>query len=453
MEHPKHLEPPRDRNSSLVRSCLRGLRHSIAPVLIVAVAFALLWHLNERKVAELRVLESASVEDPATQGLRSYCDTLRPGVSLHASLLKTDIPVQQIASLLSEMGNVLDLRKLLPGESYEVITDGQDSLRMLRYRKAPGEIFVVEPIEDGFTVFQENIPLTKVVRKVEGTVDVSLYDAVIASGGDAELAVMLSDVFAWDVDFFTDPRKGDKFSFIVEQYMRGGRPRGYTRVLAAVYSGQEMTRDAYSYQVSDGKAGYFDSQGRSLKRAFLRSPLNYRRISSYFSNSRFHPILKRYRPHHGIDYAANYGTPVVTIGDGVVEYAGWKGGFGRYVSVRHNSTFTSTYGHLSKFGKGVRRGVRVAQGQVIGYVGSSGLSTGPHLDFRLKQNGKYVNFLRIAPPALAAVPKAEMAAFEAHKSGLLQAMSSMAASQTLELAEFEARFFPDSLESGLAMAK
>ena len=453
MENPIHHESPRRKNPSRARGFARGLTHAVAPVLVAAIAFVLLWNLHQKEAAELRSLESVSVQDTSALGLRTYCDTLKPGVSLHASLLKTDISVQQISSLLGELGNVLDLRKLLPGESYELITDGQDSLRMLRYRKAPGEIFVVEPVEDGLTVFQENIPLTKVVRKVEGTVDVSLYDAVIASGGDAELAVMLSDIFAWDVDFFTDPRKGDKFSLIVEQYMRGGYPRGYTRVLAAAYNGKEISKDAYAYRVSDGKSGYFDSDGKSLRRAFLKSPLNYRRISSYFSNARYHPILKRYRPHHGIDYAARYGTPVVTVGDGVVEYAGWKGGFGRYVSIRHNSTFTSTYGHLSRFGKGVRRGTRVAQGHVIGYVGSSGLSTGPHLDFRLRQGGSYINPLRLAPPPLASVPKAEMAAFERHKGLLVQAMNSMAASQTMELVEFEAKFLPDSLESSLAMAK
>jgi murein DD-endopeptidase MepM/ murein hydrolase activator NlpD len=373
-------------------------------------------------------------------------------VSLHASLLKADISVEQITSLLGELGNVLDLKKLLPGESYELVTDEQDSLRMLRYCKAPGEVFVVEPVEDGLTVFQENIPLTKVVRKIEGTVDVSLYDAVCASGGDAELAVMLSDIFAWDVDFFTDPRKGDKFSFIVEQYMRGGHPRGYIRILAASYNGAEISKDAYTYCTSDGKMGYFDSEGNSLRRAFLRSPLNYRRISSYFSLSRFHPILKRFRPHLGIDYAASYGTPIVTIGDGVVEYAGWKGGFGRFVSIRHNSTYTTTYGHLSGFGKGIRRGARVSQGQVIGYVGASGLATGPHLDFRIRQGNTYINFLRIAPPSLASVPKAEMAAFDTGKGLLVQAMNSLAASQTMDLAEFEAKFFPDTLQANLAMS-
>jgi len=439
-------------NPSRVRSRLNGLKHAIAPALIVAIAFALLWQLNQKKAVELRTLESASVGDSVMKGLHSYRDTLKPGVSLHASLLKTDISVQQIASLLGELGNVLDLKKLLPGESYELITDGQDSLRMLRYRKAPGEVFVVEPAEEGLTVFQENIPLTKVVRKIDGTLDVSLYDAVCASGGDAELAVMLSDIFAWDVDFFTDPRKGDKFTLIVEQYMRGGSPRGYARILAASYRGEEISKDAYAYRVSDGKSGYFDSEGKSLRRAFLRSPLNYRRISSYFSNARYHPILKRYRPHHGIDYAARYGTPVVTIGDGVVEYAGWKGGFGRFVSIRHNSTFTSTYGHLSGFGKGVRHGTRVAQGRVIGYVGSSGLSTGPHLDFRLSQGGTFINPLRLAPPPLASVPAVEMAAFDRHKGLLIQAMSSIPASQTMDFAEFESKFFPDTLQSNLAMS-
>ncbi len=429
----------------------RALVHLTLPVVVAVISLFLLWQLKENtRVTRFNSPDSVSVAALRIPGLQSYCDTLKPGISLHASLLKTDISVNQIAGLLDELGNVLDLRRLLPGESYELITDARDSVRMLRYFKAPGEVFVVEPIEEGLTVFQENIPLTKVVRRVEGTVELSLYDAVCASGGDAELAVLLSEIFAWDIDFFTDPRKGDRFSLLVEEYIRGGHHRGYGKILAATYDGEEAKKDAFLFYVSEGKHGYFDSDGESLRRAFLRSPLNYSRISSYFSNRRFHPILKRYRPHHGIDYAAKYGTPVVTIGNGVVEYAGWKGGYGRFVSIRHNSQYTSTYGHLSRFGKGIRRGARVTQGQVIGYVGSSGLSTGSHLDFRMTRNGSFINPLRLEIPPQASVPKSEMANFERQKASLTQALNSMPPSGEMDAFEFEQRFFPDTLPPALA---
>jgi murein DD-endopeptidase MepM/ murein hydrolase activator NlpD len=204
------------------------------------------------------------------------------------------------------------------------------------------------------------------------------------------------------------------------------------------------------FRRANGNSGYFDGEGKSLRRAFLRSPLNYRRISSFFTEHRFHPILKIFRPHHGVDYAASYGTPIVTIGDGVVEYGGWKGGYGRFVSIRHNSTYTSTYGHLSGFGKGIVRGARVQQGQVIGYVGSSGLATGPHLDFRITRGGSFINPLRLNIPPVDPVPGAEMGTFRGYVQELAEALDSMRASEWMELGEFERRFFPDSASISVA---
>jgi murein DD-endopeptidase MepM/ murein hydrolase activator NlpD len=288
------------------------------------------------------------------------------------------------------------------------------------------------------------------VRKIEGEVTLSLYDAVCASGGDAELAMLLSDIFAWDIDFFTDPRSGDRFSLLVEQYVRGGNRREYGAVLAARYQGKEVSKEAYLFRLANGNRGYFDGEGKSLRRTFLRSPLNYRRISSFFTNSRFHPILKTYRPHHGIDYSARYGTPIVAIGDGKVQYAGWKGGYGRFVSIRHNSIYESTYGHLSRFGKGIARGARVKQGQVIAYVGSSGLSTGPHLDFRIARNGSFVNPLKLSVPPLEPVPQGEIATFKGRAQDLTKALDSMRTSEWMELSEFERRFFPDSASISVA---
>jgi murein DD-endopeptidase MepM/ murein hydrolase activator NlpD len=167
---------------------------------------------------------------------------------------------------------------------------------------------------------------------------------------------------------------------------------------------------------------YYDCDGNSVRRVFLKSPLNYRRISSYFSNRRFHPILKTYRPHHGVDYAAPTGTPVVSIGDGRVTKAGWNGGMGNYVEIRHNNIYTSCYGHLSRYGRGVRGGVRVKQGQIIGYVGSTGLSTGPHLDFRVKKYGSYVNPLTIDYPRGEPVGEERKEAFFAKRDLVLKGL-------------------------------
>jgi len=294
---------------------------------VACVGLLLFWQLSEKRehASSHPLLDSTSVAAMPASELRSECDTLRTGSSLHASLLGKQIAAAEITRVLDALGDIMDLKKSRPGESYELITDQEGSLKTLRYHRTPGEVFVVEPAEDGLTVFQENIPLIKTVRKVEGVIALSLYDAVCASGGDAELAVLLSDIFAWDIDFFTEPREGDKFCVLVEQYERGEHDIGYGKILAAYYHGKEISKDAFLFQLANGKTGYFDEKGESLRRAFLRSPLNYRRISSYFTNRRFHPILKRYRPHHGIDYAANYGTPVVSIGDGTVTYAGWTG--------------------------------------------------------------------------------------------------------------------------------
>ena len=245
------------------------------------------------------------------------------------------------------------------------------------------------------------------VARFSGTIENSLWQSITERGASPELVVLFADIFAWTFDFLTDCREGDHFEFLVEALYDGDEFVDYGAILVARYDGKRGKVEGVRYRTNGGKPEYFASDGESLQKIFLRSPLNYRRISSGFTTARFHPILKKYRPHLGIDYAAAKGTPVVTIGDGVVVQKGWNGGFGNYVAVRHNGTYTTTYGHLSKYGNGIRQGVRVSQGQVIGYVGSTGLSTGPHLDFRMKRVGKFVNPLKIAVPSADPVPEKE----------------------------------------------
>jgi murein DD-endopeptidase MepM/ murein hydrolase activator NlpD len=303
-----------------------------------------------------------------------------------------------VIEVLDVLGKEVNLRSCKPGDSYIAALSPDGSIASLRYKKGMTQLFMVQRDSTGYVVNEDEIPLVVVTRRVEGVLESSLWEAFTGMGEDPQIALKLADVFAWEIDFVTDPRVGDSFIMIFEELYCEGRKIGVGDVIGARYVNQDEEHLAFGFPDEDGKMQHYDYDGNSVKRVFLKSPLNYRRISSYFSNRRFHPILKIYRPHHGIDYAAPTGTPVVTIGDGRVVSAGWNGGFGNYVEIRHNHVYSSCYGHLSRYGKGVKKGARVRQGQVVGYVGSTGLATGPHLDFRVKKYGSYVNPLTIDYP-------------------------------------------------------
>ena len=245
------------------------------------------------------------------------------------------------------------------------------------------------------------------------TINNSLYGAGVTAGIDPKVVMELTDIFAWDVDFSTDIRKGDKFSVLYESIdIEDSDDKALTgRVLGVAIENGGKSYSAIYYKDKDGRGGYYDEEGKSLERALLKSPLRYSRISSYFSKKRYHPILKKYRAHHGIDYAAPTGTPIEASGDGKVAFAGWKSGYGKYIIIRHNEKYTTAYGHLSRISKGVKKGARVAQGQVIGKVGSTGISTGPHLHYEVKVRGKLVNPLKIKSEPRRSVPREDMPQF------------------------------------------
>jgi len=235
---------------------------------------------------------------------------------------------------------------------------------------------------------------------INGEVSNSFYQSAIDRGIPSDVIMEIADMLAWDIDFLVDIRPGDTFQVVLSRYYRQGKCIGHGKVLAIRFVNQKRVHESFYFTDSKDRPGYYDRKGRSLRKAFLKSPLRYRRISSYFSSRRFHPILKIYRPHYGIDYAAPTGTPVESVANGRISFIGWKRGYGRYIRIRHNHIYETGYGHLSKFAKGLKKGSRVRQGDVIGYVGSSGLSTGPHLDFSISERGKFVNPLSIkSPPA------------------------------------------------------
>ena len=232
-----------------------------------------------------------------------------------------------------------------------------------------------------------------------------------AAGGDQNITMELSEIYAWTVDFF-GIQPGDTFKVVYENRYIKDECIGMGRILASYLKNSGEGHYAYYFE-QNNKGEYFDENGDNLRKAFLKAPLNYKRISSTFSNARKHPVTKVVRPHHGVDYAAPTGTPVVTVADGTVIEKGWdKKGGGNYVKVKHNNTYTTTYMHLNGFAKGIQKGSKVKQGQLIGYVGSTGMSTGPHLDFRLNKNGKYINPLTFESPSANPVSGENKVAFE-----------------------------------------
>lgn len=245
----------------------------------------------------------------------------------------------------------------------------------------------------------------------EGEIKTNLYNSALSHHIDPQIILSLAEIFAWDIDFFTDLRPGDKYQVVYEKIFANGKFVRNGRILAARFINQGRVLEAYYFETSEGKGDYYDAKGNSLRKAFLKAPLRYKRISSYFSYHRLHPILGIVRPHLGIDYAAPIGTPVEAVADGKITYIGWNDGYGKFIKIQHNHIYASTYGHLSRFAKGLRRGSRVKQGQVIGYVGMTGLATGPHLDFRFLKNGRFINYLKFKSPAGRPLPKKYYALF------------------------------------------
>ena len=276
--------------------------------------------------------------------------------------------------------------------------------------------------EGGFVAEKVAIEYEKRTNHLAGTIK----DNLISSIGQEQLpvALNLSDIFAWDIDFTTDMRNGDTFKIIVEELYHENEFKRYGEIIAAEFVNNGKSYRAYRFE-HNGKAGYYDDEGNTLKRAFLKAPLNFRRISSGFSTGRFHPVLKRYRPHHGIDYAAPAGTPVSAVGDGTVTFSGYKGDYGKLVIIRHPNGYKTYYGHLSRVGKGIAPGVKVGQSEIIGYVGSTGLSTGPHLHYEMRVNGAPFNPLRLKVPNGAPIPKGLMAEFEKAREQMSENLASI----------------------------
>ena len=313
----------------------------------------------------------------------------------------------------------IDPKRLFPGTEFRGTLTPSGSLERVEVVIDRQNEVHLELSTDGILVARIERPITSEVLRLEGEVESSLFGAVESAGGDAELAVQIAQIYQWDIDFLRDIRKGDTFVVVADRQTVDGEFYGWGTVFATRFINNGRTLDAVVYPDDSGRLGYYDLEGKPLRKQFLRSPLKFSRVTSRFSGSRFHPVLKRRMPHYGVDYGAPTGTPVHVTADGTVTLAGRNGGGGNMVTVRHTNGYRTNYLHLSRFGKGIRRGARVSQGQVIGFVGSTGLSTGPHLDYRVTLNGKWINPLAISSPAVKPLSEDRLQRFLAHALAVL----------------------------------
>jgi murein DD-endopeptidase MepM/ murein hydrolase activator NlpD len=321
----------------------------------------------------------------------------------------------------------VDFRRLQPGGRLEFHQDTAGALTRIVYRQSPVDI--VEAWRDGetWTAARRDVPVERKVVLVAGTVAGSLFESVEALGEQAQLVLDFAGIFAWDFDFTSDSQPGDRFRMLVEKVYAGDQFVKYDRILVAEYENERKVHTGIYFKDRQG-GGYYTPAGESLRRAFLKSPLEFTRISSTFTRARRHPILGGLRPHLAVDYAAPAGTPIWAVADGRVEFAAYKGGNGNTVVIRHRANFKTMYNHLSRFGKGIRAGAAVKQRQVIGYVGTTGLSTGPHLDYRVIKDGRFVNPLKETfLPGKPISPSSRPAFLEARDSLLAELRTALAA--------------------------
>lgn len=354
--------------------------------------------------------------------------TIQAGDVLAKVLVNEKIAAAEVDKIVRALNSKFRVRNIHPGKKYEIFKTTAGAVSRFDYWDTAVEYFsVIKSTNNKFFCEKITLKVKKVLTKIHGKIKSSLYEALAEKGVPDEIIMTITDIFAWQIDFFNDPRIGDRFKVVYNHYKYGSKFVDDGEILAVQYNGHYIgEHTAIYFQSSDEKIkGYYAPDGSSLRKIFLKAPLEYRKISSYFTNRRFHPILRYYRPHKGIDYSAPSGTPVSSVGDGTVTYAGWNGDFGRCVKIKHNSFYTSVYGHLRSINKNIRKGKRVKQKQEIGRVGSTGLSTGPHLDFRITKNGVFVNFLKLDVPSAKNLPKEYNSEFTAAKEkamGLLESI-------------------------------
>jgi murein DD-endopeptidase MepM/ murein hydrolase activator NlpD len=368
---------------------------------------------------EAEAPESVPPPEPSVPEIRREFveGTIRPGDTITALLGEYFTP-QELLNLSSKSKEVFPLSKICAGQPYKLcLVDG--SFDRFEYDIDKDEQLIIRKEEENIDLTRIPISYAVDTELVRGTITSSLFEAVAESGESPELAMSLADIFAWDIDFIRDIRVGDSFQAFVEKRFRDGKPAGYGRILTSEFTNQGTTYRAFLYQDGNNRPSYYDGEGNSVRKAFLRAPLAFSRISSGFTMRRYHPVTKTWKAHPAIDYAAPTGTPIKTVGDGTIINIGRTKYNGNFIKLRHNNSYETLYLHMNGFAKGMKKGKRVVQGQTIGYVGSTGLATGPHLCFRMYNNGSPVNPNKVRAKAAPPVSRERMAEFKTSIAPLL----------------------------------
>ncbi len=358
----------------------------------------------------------------ASDSLDQKSFSVKKNETISDIFMNLGLPANDIVEIVDKSKEILDVRKIRAGNTYHSFTklDSLNSLAYFVYEKSPVE-FVVFDLNDSINVYERTKEITIRENQKSAVINHSLYVTLMEANASPELAIKLSQIFAWQIDFY-HLQPGDNFKVIYEELLVDSAIYGIGKIKGAYFS--QNAKEFYAIPfVQDSVHQYFDEDGNSLRKAFLKAPLEFGRISSRYSRSRLHPVLKVRRPHLGVDYAAPVGTPVRSTGDGIVVGAGYSKGNGRFVKIRHNSVYTTMYLHLSRFAKGIKKGTNVRQGEVIGYVGSTGLSTGPHLDYRFYVNGKPVDPLRVEVPPSHPVNEELRSEFDVQKNIVIKQLN------------------------------
>jgi len=358
----------------------------------------------------------------------AHAGVVAANMSFYDLMIEFGFDAPSIGLIEKAVRNVYDFRKIYPGQRYEVFAAEDGSVESMRFTERGDEAYIDINFKDG-AVSAEKKEYEYDLRlcPAGGTIATNLFATLDAAGIPQELGHKLADLFAWDIDFHNDMRRGDYFRMIYEEKTRrGDGAKKLGRIVAAEFYARGKSHYAFMFDNGAGGADYFDENGKALRKQLLRAPLSFTRISSSFSHRRFHPVLHHYAPHYGVDYAAPTGTPIMSTGNGTVVAAEHKGGNGKYVKIKHPNGYVTYYLHLSRYGKGIRAGAHVNQGQIIGYVGSTGYATGPHLDYRVQKNGRFVNPRTISLPPADPVSRTNMASFIDLRDRHLSRLSSIA---------------------------
>ncbi len=396
--------------------------HGLAIVLLFVTGLSLaVWPQQSRSVQipiELPELDGLIDELTNQETVTVKEFKVASGDTLSLIFDKAGIPAQTMYRLLESKEHKRLLRAIQPGETMKFITSNQGDLEKFEYVLSP-------VLTESFSFTQEGVlrnTLTRepelVTRYAETIIDSSLFLSAKNAGLSEQLTMEMAQIFAWDIDFALDIRKGDRFSLIYQEKYLDGEKLGYGPILAATFINNGNDFTAIRYTNSEGETGFYSPDGHSMRKAFLRTPLDYARISSHFNPKRKHPILNKIRAHKGTDYAAPSGTPIKAAGDGKVTFAGVKGGYGKTIVLQHGQTYSTLYAHMRNFHKSIRKGKTVKQGQIIGYVGNTGLSTGPHLHYEFRVNGVHRNPVTVKLPDAQPVPEKYREDFLAHAANM-----------------------------------